>query len=82
MVLAIEPMINMGTREVVQHDDGWTVATVDGKPSAHYEHTIAVRKGKVEVLTTFTYIEDVLKARNIWCATTDGNTRAEIVSPN
>ena len=44
--IAIEPMINMGTREVVQYDDGWTVATRDGKPSAHYEHTLAVRPGQ------------------------------------
>lgn len=65
MVIAIEPMINMGTREVVQHDDGWTIATRDGKPSAHYEHTLAVRPGKAEVLTTFSHIEDVLKSKGV-----------------
>jgi methionyl aminopeptidase len=63
MVIAIEPMINMGTREVVQFDDGWTIATRDGSPSAHFEHTLAIRPGKPEVLTTFSYIEDVLKSK-------------------
>lgn len=62
-VIAIEPMINMGTKEVVQHDDGWTIATRDGKPSAHFEHTVAVRPGKAEVLTTFSHIHDVLKSK-------------------
>lgn len=63
MALAIEPMINMGTKEVRQLDDGWTVITRDGKPSAHFEHTVAVRQGKAEVLSTFSYIEDVLKQK-------------------
>jgi methionyl aminopeptidase len=65
MVIAIEPMINMGGKEVVQHDDGWTIATRDGKPSAHYEHTVVVRPGKAEVLTTFSYVEDVLKSKGV-----------------
>jgi len=51
MVLAIEPMINMGTSEVRFLDDGWTVETSDGKPSAHFEHTILVTAGKPEILT-------------------------------
>jgi methionyl aminopeptidase len=63
MVLAIEPMINMGTKEVKQLGDGWTIVTRDGKPSAHFEHNIAVRAGRSEVLSTFSYIEDVLKAK-------------------
>jgi methionyl aminopeptidase len=63
MALAIEPMINMGTKEVRQLEDGWTVVTRDGKASAHFEHTIAVRQGKAEVLSTFSYIEDVLKQK-------------------
>ena len=63
MALAIEPMINMGSKEARQLDDGWTVVTLDGKPSAHFEHTVAVRKGKAEVLSTFSYIEDVLKKK-------------------
>ena len=63
MVIAIEPMINMGSKEVRQLDDGWTVITRDGKPSAHFEHTIAIRAGQPEVLSTFSYIEDVLKTK-------------------
>lgn len=62
-VLAIEPMVNMGSKEVRQLEDGWTVVTRDGKPSAHFEHTIVVRPGRAEVLSTFSYIEDVLKAK-------------------
>ena len=50
----------MGKSAVVQEEDGWTVSTRDGKPSAHFEHTVAVRKGKVDVLTTFSFIEEVL----------------------
>lgn len=60
LVLAIEPMINLGVKEVVQESDGWTIRTKDRKPSAHFEHTVAVRKGKPEILTTFKYIEEVL----------------------
>ena len=69
MALAIEPMINMGSREARQLEDGWTVVTLDGKPSAHFEHTVAVRKGKAEVLSTFSYIEDVLKQKGEWVGT-------------
>jgi methionyl aminopeptidase len=57
LVLAIEPMVNLGTRQIVQEDDGWTIRTRDHKPSAHFEHTIVVRKDKAEILTTFEYIE-------------------------
>ena len=59
MVLAIEPMINLGTKAVVQERDGWTIRTTDRKYSAHFEHTVVVRKGKAEILTTFDYIEKV-----------------------
>lgn len=59
MILAIEPMINFGKKGVIQERDGWTIRTVDRKPSAHFEHTVAVRKGKPEILTTFEYIEAV-----------------------
>ncbi len=59
MVLAIEPMINLGKKSVVQEKDGWTIRTSDRKPSAHFEHTVAIRKGKAEILTTFDYIEEV-----------------------
>jgi methionyl aminopeptidase len=51
MVLAIEPMVNMGSYEVRTSDNGWTVLTVDGKPSAHFEHTVAITKGKPDILT-------------------------------
>jgi methionyl aminopeptidase len=51
MVLAIEPMVNAGTYKVQIDDDGWTVRTCDGKPSAHFEHTVVVRKGEAEILT-------------------------------
>lgn len=61
LVLAIEPMINMGRRAVKQLSDGWTIVTADGKPSAHFEHDVAVRKGKAEVLSTFEFIEEVIK---------------------
>ena len=60
LVIAIEPMINMGQRFVVQERDGWTIRTSDRKPSAHYEHTIAIRKGKADVLSTFQFIEEAL----------------------
>lgn len=60
IVIAIEPMINLGKRTIIQERDGWTIRTADGKPSAHFEHTVAVRKGKAEVLTTFKYIEEVI----------------------
>jgi methionyl aminopeptidase len=58
MVLAIEPMINFGKKGITQDKDGWTIRTADRKPSAHFEHTVAVRKGKAEILTTFQYIEE------------------------
>ena len=60
LVLAVEPMINMGTHRVVQASDGWTIVTADNKPSAHFEHDIVVRKGKAEVLSTFSLIEEAL----------------------
>lgn len=58
MVIAIEPMINLGTRNIVQEKDGWTIRTADRKPSAHYEHTIAIFEDRTEVLTTHKYIEE------------------------
>ena len=59
LVIAIEPMINMGTRKIMQHNDGWTITTIDNKPSAHFEHTIVVRKGKAEILSSFEEIEKI-----------------------
>lgn len=60
LTICIEPMVNAGTADVVTRPDGWTVDTVDGLPSAHYEHMVVVRKGHSEVLTTFAYIEHVV----------------------
>lgn len=60
MTLAIEPMINLGKKNVVFEKDGWTVRTADRKPSAHYEHSIAIQRGKADILSTFEYIERVL----------------------
>lgn len=65
MCIAIEPMINMGSRNIVIERDGWTCRTRDRKPSAHYEHTVAIVGGRTEILTTFDYIEEVLKDRFI-----------------
>lgn len=59
MVLAIEPMINVGKRDVYQEHDGWTINTGDGKPSAHFEHTVLVNNNQPEILTTFDYINEV-----------------------
>ncbi|MGE0562449.1 MAG: type I methionyl aminopeptidase [Flavobacteriales bacterium] len=64
MVIAIEPMINMGVRNVIQDKDGWTIITKDGRPSAHFEHDVAVRKGKAEVLSSHKFIEEVLNNKN------------------
>jgi len=63
MVLAIEPMINLGVKEVIQERDGWTIRTADSKPSAHFEHDVAVRNGEADVLSTFKYIEEIEEKR-------------------
>ena len=60
LVLAIEPMINMGDRNIIQHDDGWTITTSDNMISAHFEHTIVVRKKEAEILSSFEEIENKL----------------------
>lgn len=60
MVVAIEPMINMGTHRIKQLKDGWTILTLDGKPSAHFEHDVALVNGKPELLSTFAYIYEAL----------------------
>ena len=61
MCICIEPMINMGSRNIVIDRNGWDCRTRDGKPSAHYEHTIAFTGGRREVLTTFDYIPQEIK---------------------
>lgn len=58
MVICIEPMINLGSKSIYQESDGWTIRTYDKKPSAHYELTVVVQKGKADVLSTFKYIEE------------------------
>ena len=68
LVIAIEPMINLGKRYVYNDKDGWTVRTKDGKPSAHYEHTVCVRKDKADILSSFDAIEVAEKANPNLCA--------------
>ncbi|HTL82290.1 MAG TPA: type I methionyl aminopeptidase, partial [Bacteroidia bacterium] len=63
LVIAIEPMINMGKRNVRQERDGWTITTADGMPSAHFEHTIAVGKNGADILSSFNEIELVMKEK-------------------
>ena len=65
MTIAIEPMINLGKRQLVFEKDGWTTRTIDRMPSAHFEHSVAVRKGKADILSTFEYIEQVLGTKAI-----------------
>lgn len=60
MVIAIEPMINLGKRNVVMNQDGWTIRTQDGLPSAHFEHTVAIGRHSAEILSSFKYVEEVL----------------------
>jgi methionyl aminopeptidase len=63
MVLCIEPMINMGSRYILQESDGWTIRTRDNKPSAHFELAVAVSKGEPRVLSTFRFIEEALNSK-------------------
>jgi methionyl aminopeptidase len=65
MTICIEPMINLGTKNVVQGKDGWTIRTADKMPSAHFELTVAVAKGNADVLSTFRYVEEVLGTKKI-----------------
>ncbi len=68
MVIAIEPMINMGTKNVYHDKDGWTIRTEDAKPSAHFEHTICIQRGKADILSSFTEIEAAEKANPNLCS--------------
>ncbi len=63
LVICIEPMINMGRRDTVQLRDGWTIRTIDARPSAHFEYAVAVDDGKADVLTTFEFIEEVINKK-------------------
>ena len=58
VVLAIEPMVNLGTKSVKQQQDGWTIVTKDGKVSAHFEHSVAIRKNGPDILSDHSFIED------------------------
>jgi len=64
LVIAIEPMINLGKRDIKQGKDGWTITTIDNLPSAHFEHTVAVGEKNVEILSTFEYIENIIKEKS------------------
>jgi len=64
LVIAIEPMINLGVRNVIQERDGWTIRTADRLPSAHYEHDVVIRKGEAEILSSFEEIENELSKIN------------------
>ncbi len=68
MVIAIEPMINLGTKNVYHDKDGWTIKTEDGKAAAHYEHTICIQRGKADILSSFAEIEAAEKANSNLCA--------------
>lgn len=68
LVIAIEPMINMGRKEVYNDKDGWTVRTKDGRPSAHYEHTVCVRKNAADILSSFDDIEIAEKTNVNLCS--------------
>ncbi len=65
MVICIEPMINLGRRQIQQEPDGWTIRAADNLPSAHFELAVAVDKGKADILSTFSYIEEVLQKQRI-----------------
>ena len=65
MTIAIEPMINLGSKNIITESDGWTCRTKDRKPSAHFEHSIAVHHGKPDILSSFDYVQEVLGDRFI-----------------
>ena len=79
MVVAIEPMINMGTAKIDQLNDGWTILTRDREPSAHFEHDVALVDGKPELLSTFKYIYDAMgidsDEENEFKSSKDGNQK-------
>ena len=68
MVIAIEPMINLGTKDIFHDEDGWTIRTHDKKPSAHYEHTVCIQKNKADILSSFAEIELAEKSNNNLCS--------------
>ncbi len=68
MVIAIEPMINLGKKDIYHDEDGWTIRTKDGKPAAHYEHTVCVQKNAADILSSFAEIEAAEKANPALCS--------------
>lgn len=64
-VIAIEPMVNLGKKGIYSKNDNWTIATQDGQPSVHFEHTVAVRAGKPEILSTFKWIEEAVEGNPV-----------------
>ena len=68
MVIAIEPMINLGKRDIKTDKDGWTIRTRDGKPAAHYEHTLCIQKNEADILSSFKKIEAAEKANSFLCS--------------
>jgi methionyl aminopeptidase len=68
MVIAIEPMINLGTKDIYHDEDGWTIRTKDKKPAAHYEHNVCIQKDKADILSSFTEIEAAEKANSNLCS--------------
>ena len=71
LVLAIEPMINLGRKDVYTEEDGWTVRTKDGKPSVHFEHDVCIRKNKADILSDYSNIEkEELNNSNLFTALT------------
>ena len=63
LVIAIEPMINLGKKAIIQENDGWTIRTADNMPSAHFEHTVAIGKEKADILSSFQFVEEVLNKK-------------------
>ena len=61
IVIAIEPMITFGKRDIIQERDGWTIKTKDRMPAAHFEHDVAIRDGKAEILSSFEWVEEINK---------------------
>ena len=68
LIIAIEPMINLGTKDVFHDKDGWTIRTADGKPSAHYEHDVCIQKGRADILSSFIEIEAAEKVNSNLCS--------------
>lgn len=82
MCIAIEPMINLGSKNIVIERNGWECRTRDRKPSAHFEHTVAITDGAPEILTTFRYIDEALGAHPLREDAGQGDTGIQEEAPN